>query len=119
MYHPISFNVIRQALEWHGMPVPMLHQLSFYDNELHGETSAEYLATWTPDQAASVAVQPEVPHAPHLCPLFSEKLRACFCDDVAVLGITRNPTNGTIICVLYVRVSTFIGNWHEHILNDF
>jgi len=84
MYQPISFNAIRQALEWHGMPVPVLRQLSFYDDELDGETSAEYLATWTPQQVADAVAHPEIYHATPLYYLFGEKLRACFYNDVVL-----------------------------------
>lgn len=114
MYQPISFNVIRQALEWHGLPVPTLRQLSYRDQE-PGEWTAEYLAMWSMDRLVEYMSSSPVPPYDVLTGEFVNRLRECFCADIDVVDAHINPLRNDLVVLLYVRVSKGISRWFEDI----
>jgi hypothetical protein len=112
MFQPISFNVIRQALEWHGFPVPKLRQLSLDDHDPDFVT-AEYVATWTPEQANAIPCsEPDFPIGPTLT-LFIDKLQACFCHDVQVHSVERSEPGDNIVAFIYVKVDRGLLYWAQ------
>lgn len=103
MFRPISFNVIKQALEWHGFAVPQLRLMSFSDHDPDAVT-AEYLAVWDEwqlDQKYFVA-----PGDGKLqgIAIFQQDLQACFCDDVEVRQLQWHSPHEQMSAMLYVRV---------------
>lgn len=115
MYQPISFNVIRQALEWHRFPVPALRQLSFFDNDPE-QVTAEYLATWTLEQALKAVTPHTIWHERGTQIRFMQKLKECFCEDVTAVDAYFDPLKKEFRVLLYVRLSREViaaanGDW--------
>jgi len=115
MYQPISFNVIRQALEWHGLPVPTLRQLSHFNYD-PDNVSAEYLATWTAEQLRQRFGMAELNAVPWQAPVFVQQVRNCFCEDVRVMDPEYNLINGSFRVIFYVTISREViaaasGDW--------
>jgi hypothetical protein len=104
MYQPISFNVIRQALDWHRFPVPALRQLSFFDSDPE-QVTAEYLATWTAVQMLQQRGRASGPPTRITQVLFMEALTACFCEDVTAIDAYYDPLKEEFRVLLYVRLS--------------
>jgi len=112
MYQPISFNVIRQALEWHGFPVPTLRQLSFYDF-WDDFVSAEYLATWGPSLTAKVTgSSPERDGSYHYA-VFAVRLRDCFAEDVTITDLHVNSHNLEMTALIYVKIPKGLAMWER------
>jgi hypothetical protein len=110
MFQPISFNVIRQALEWHGFPVPILRQVSLSDLDPDA-VWAEYVATWTPEQVDAIpCTEPDFPIPPALT-LFIDRLQACFCEDIQVHSVERNEPSRTVTAFIYVKVDRALLYW--------
>jgi len=116
MFQVISFNVIRQALDWHGLPMPKLRILSFYSDELH--TTAEYGAVW-PEHCLPQRffAAPTISDPRDGVSRFMDELIQCFAADVAVRQVRWSHILQEMSALLYVEVDTAIGNWHEHLLN--
>jgi len=116
MFQPISFNVIRQALEWHALPVPNLRVLSFHSDEQR--TTAEYLAIW-PEHCLPLRFfeRPTFSDPRDGVSRFMDDLIQCFAADVAVRQVRWSEIRQEMSALLYVEVDTAIGNWHEHLLN--
>lgn len=104
MYQPISFNVIRQALNWHGFPVPTLRQLSLNDHDLNF-IWAEYRATWTEEQAVSVIADYPDEDWTLACKNFNFHLAKCFCEDVEVMNAEFHPLKRHLTVLFYVKVA--------------
>lgn len=104
MFQPISFNVIRQALEWHGVPVPKLRMLSFsdYDQDL---ITAEYRASWAFDDLANAGMGVTMPNGGLFLADFASLVRGCFCEDVCVETVEARASTREVVAVFYVRVS--------------
>lgn len=103
MIQPISFNVIRQALDWHGFPVPALRQLSFYDF-FTDFISAEYIATWTMDQVEGVCHGLPSQDGSYYYVQFKNALSECFCEDIAVTELHWDSLFMTMRALFYVRI---------------
>jgi len=104
MFQPISFNVIRQALVWHGFPVPKLRQMSFYDYSSE-EITAEYFALWTKEQFFQVLHPGHPEYMIGDDRLFLAKVQECFCEDVGVHYAYSDLYRDGFACLFYVRVS--------------
>lgn len=103
MYQPISFDVIRQALDWHGFPVPHLRQLSFY--EWTDYLSAEYYAVWSwLDIPAHYCVH-SLEDGDTGFQEFKRDLAACFCDDVTIIQLHFDPDNRHMYALLHVQLA--------------
>jgi len=103
MFQPISFNAIRQALEWHGFPVPKLRQLSFQDyDELW--ITAEYLATWSAEQLRQRYGHDLMFRSSHMRGVFITQLRECFCEDVIIAdyALVLDPDEFRVL--LYIKL---------------
>lgn len=110
MYQPISFPVIRQALQWHDIPCPELRQLSFCD-QFEDHVIAEYLATWS--FAPMQARFPDQMHdftAPHIGAI-KQQLQEAFCEDVTVIDLEYSPFRDVFTALLYVKVSRSMDQW--------
>jgi len=116
MFQPISFNVIRQALEWHGFPVPKLRQLSLNDHDPDLVTG-EYVATWTDDQVRAVTGYETVYLSKYADLAFTAKLKECFCDDIQVDGDTSQTVRGSYQYVITVKVARSLLYW-AHLLEE-
>jgi len=115
MYQPISFNVIRQALEWHGLPVPTLRQLSYWTYDPH-ELSAEYVATWSAEQLRQRFVISLLASIHWQLPVFVQQLRECFCDDIRLFDPEYDYIKEEFRVILYVTISREViaaanGDW--------
>jgi len=115
MYQPISFNVIRQALQWHAFPVPTLRQLSYWDYDPN-EITAEYVCTWSAEQLRQHFGMALLCSMPCDGLLFTRQLRQCFCEDVAVLDPEYDPVKESFSAILYVTISREViaaanGDW--------
>lgn len=103
MYQPISFNVIRQALEWHGFPVPKMRMLSYRED---GATViAEIYAEWQEFLIPIRFFGPanEFANADRIF-LFKEELQQCFCEDVAIVEIGWVDERQLMKGIFYVRI---------------
>lgn len=86
MLQIISFNVIKDALKWHGMPLPNLRQLSYSEYE-HFFTG-EYLARWEEwDVPVRYFFPPLHDGDPDGVARFKADLQACFCEDITVIEV--------------------------------
>lgn len=103
MLQPIAFSVIRQALDWHGFPVPAMRQLSFYEWEEH--FSAEYALTWS--AAALRAAGKSIPGQDGDFPytVLQYDLYDCFSDDVTVIQLHWDSELLTLSALLYVQLA--------------
>lgn len=115
MYQPISFNVIRQALEWHNFPVPTIRQLSFHDMP-DQEIIAEYYARWTTADVVKVTGMSPGWQAMYARIIFTEQLRQCFCEDIEATELLPTPLEEGFSCLIYVRISREVaavafGDW--------
>lgn len=116
MFQPISFNVIRQALEWHGFPVPKLRQLSLNDHDPDFVT-AEYVAHWTAQQVQRVTGYPPGSQATYAEGEMGARLRQCFCEDVQVADPVNDPVAHMMTALIYVRVPRDLLYW-AHLLEE-
>jgi len=117
MFQPISFNVICQALEWHDLPRPKLRVLSVH--EMDGVIDAEYRATWRAvDLPDRVLYTDMSPLAVPCIALLANELHNCFAADVEVFALEFDALTAIVSALLYVRVDSCIGNWHEYLLNE-
>lgn len=116
MFQPISMNVIRQALDWHGFPVPTLRELSYSDDS-DGDITAEYQAVWALDRI--IEGEHDIPVSPVgvIVADFIRDLRGCFCEDVAVVDAHMDPLRDELKVLLYVKVSRAVCFWAEHWTN--
>lgn len=103
MFAPISFNVIRQALEWHSLPIPELRLLSFRDNEKEG-VEAEYRAVWPEHKIPQCYFLPEPGEPMNGVDRFARDLQECFCSDVIVLECRWSDSAQRMSALLYVKV---------------
>lgn len=103
MCQPISFNVIRQVLEWHGFPVPSLRLLSFSDTDPE-VVVAEYLALWPISQLPRKYFVDPVRLRFGAVGEIQRDLQTCFCQDVTVLNVVQKPVHGLLSAVLYMQV---------------
>lgn len=110
MYQPISFNVIRQALDWHKMPIPTLRELSYYDC-FTDFISAEYLCVWTDEQLRQFAPTKLLHDGSYAYTVFANQLRECFCDDVKVVELHFDPLKEELRGLLYVTISREVANF--------
>ncbi len=112
MYQPISFNVIRQALDWHGFPVPTLRQLSYTEGE---ETlTAEYRASWPEHRVPLRYFRSENWTAgKDGVASFKDDLQACFAQDVEVREVAWSDPKQEMTALLYVTVGKGIHEWAE------
>jgi hypothetical protein len=117
MYQPISFNVIRQALQWHAFPPPRLRVLCVSESD--DLIEASYQATWDVAELPDSVRWSDPPKfgVPDVARLLKQ-VRECFASDVDVLAAIHDPVANVANVLLHVRVSPHIGNWHEHLLND-
>jgi len=104
MYQPISFNVIRQALEWHALPVPTLRQLSFFSYD-PDNVMAEYLATWTHAQVSECTGYRTDHAQSYVFSQFLDRLHNCFCEDVTIFHGGLSPIKDEFRVILYVTIS--------------
>jgi hypothetical protein len=118
MFRPISFNVIRQALDWHGFPVPKLRQLSLDDHDLDCVT-AEYVATWTRQQVEQVAELPEFWATNVARWKFEDTLKQCFCEDVRITNVSTNEEGATLTALLYVKVDRCLLYWASFLTENY
>lgn len=103
MFQPISFNVIRQALAWHNLPVPTLRQLSLYDG--YGDNvSAEYLALWAAEALETRWFGVPREDGDYYYTVMLNHLRDCFCDDIHMTELHWDPVNQRLAALLYVKV---------------
>jgi len=113
MYQPISFNVIRQALEWHGFPVPILRCLSVSPPSEEGIVYAEYHARWgysLLDELGTEAYHKRQQPLDYI----KAKLQDCFCGDVEVCVLRVDDKAQEYIAVLDVKVDqtvTVLADW--------
>jgi len=112
MYQPISFNVIRQALAWHGFPVPQLRQLSYSPANEDGLATAEYLATWG-HSLIDAHYAMKLPHGGSRAQIIYHDLMDCFMDDIQVLSVGYAFESQCYTALLYVTVTVQIGLWGE------
>ena len=112
MFQPISFNVIRQALEWHGVPIPKLRQLSLDDSD-PDFIVGEYMATWAEEQFVAV-LHPDKPGYQIGDMLnFTHKVRECFCEDIKVFAQESELWECGVRLLLYVAVPRTTLAWWE------
>jgi hypothetical protein len=112
MFQPISFNVIRQALEWHGLPVPKLRQLSLNDHDPDCVTG-EYVASWP--LTSVISVNNDYPDETYCLAVasFIHKLRSCFCQDIEIADGVPDVQGGIVTALIYVRVARGLLFWAD------
>ena len=115
MYQPISFNVIRQALAWHGLPVPTLRQLSFYSYD-PDNVMAEYVATWDTEQLRQLFGMAIILANAWFVPVFVKRISECFCEDVTIFDAAFDPVKEVFSVICYVTISREViaavnGDW--------
>lgn len=99
MLKPISFEVVRQALEWHDFPQPTIRQLSFY--EWDTVYTAEYLLTWKVSDIPEALRLFAWSSDPEDWYVFENHLQGCFCDDLRVIKLVVDADK-TVVKVLVV-----------------
>jgi len=105
MYKPISFQVIRQALQWQGIPAPLTIRLLSTFKWPDGSTSAEVVATWE-----SAAVMHHTGYASLYdgsvaYSRFLSDLRDCFCEDVHPVAAHYEVATDRMSVELYCKVN--------------
>lgn len=103
MFQPIAFSVIRQALEWHGFPVPSMRQLSFYEWEEH--FSAEYSLVWSASMLRDGGKS--LPHqdGDFAYTVLQYDLHDCFSDDVTLVQLHWDSEHLCLTALLYVQLA--------------
>lgn len=110
MYQPISFNVIRQALHWHGFPTPNLRQLSHSPSSEDGISTAEYLATWGYSLIDDFYRHKSCKY-PSRADNIQQDVQDCFTGDVCVLGVGWMPATRCYFALLYIQVDEKVEAW--------
>lgn len=101
MYNPISLNVVRQSLEWMGVPAPIvIHGNRIQVND-HGIVAKEYLAYFDPLQVQDFLSFWELRGSVEL-PEFTAHLNDCFCDDIQVVGSYFSTSHNKVIATFLV-----------------
>lgn len=103
MIQPISFNVIQQAIQWHGLPTPGLQTLSISGMDREA-MRAEYEAVWPEHVIPQRYFGPQVPEWYDGVAHFKGDLQDCFCEDVHVVNCRWDDLKQQMIAVLYIRV---------------
>jgi len=112
MYQPISFEVVRQALAWHGFPIPRLRQLSCSPIREDGFSTAEYLARWSHSLIDDHYSQGHY-FAKSRSELMQRDLQECFTDDINVTGVGFDLWANDYFALIYVRVDPVSDLWAE------
>lgn len=102
MFQPIAFRVIRQALIWHGFPVPAMRQLSFYEWE--DFFSAEYALTWTASMLRDDKKPIPKQDGDFHYTVLQYDLHDCFADDVSVIQLHWDEESLLLTALLYVQL---------------
>lgn len=99
--HPVSLNVIRQAMNWSGFPQPIAIRKIDQKTQPTGAVWTAYRLEFRWSDLADI-VEPRT--ASCVWPRYAalrERLERCFCDDVVVLGVSLDyrtkPVYATII----------------------
>jgi len=103
MLKPIGFEVIRQALDWHDFPLPLLRQLSFY--EWDDKFSAEYRAQWEFEQLGERHWFTTGSGEFALSPSFASDLAMCFARDISVIDVQVQSAKHRVVALLHVSLS--------------
>lgn len=101
MYNPISLNVVRQSLEWMGLPEPIVIHASRRIINAHGSLAHEYLAYFDAAQVQDLLAHWELRGSVEL-PEFTSVLNDCFCDDIHVVGSYYSTSHNKVIATLIV-----------------
>lgn len=85
MYKPISYNVIRQAIQWSGLPdILNIRMLSSFKWP-NGDTSGEYVLTFAGNEVRTVTGESSLFEGADSDILMKRWLQECFCQDVTVV----------------------------------
>jgi len=85
MYKPISFNVIRQALEWSPLPELQHIQLLSTFKWPNGDTSGEYVVTFKGADVRDLFGQEPLYEGSWIDSEMRITLQECFCHDITVV----------------------------------
>lgn len=110
MFQPISFNVIRQALTWHGFPVPTLRLLSSAVFEDSPVIVAEYRAEWRYAQFDELK-DGALYNGWQALHYIEQNLQECFCSDVQVRELRADEDLLMYVALFYVQVDKGMINW--------
>jgi len=110
MYKPISYNVIRQAIDWSDLPAPQKIRMLSTFKWPNGDTSGEYMLTF---DGAAVREALNI-----LClwdgapgdVIMRDRLQQCFCRDIVVVRSWCDPQHDLWKCELYGRVQAHLAD---------
>jgi hypothetical protein len=106
MFKPISFNVVRQAIQWSDLPLPtkirMLSSFKWPD----GSTSGEYVLTWDGVAVREATDWKALHDGSDADVWFRYWLQQCFCSDIQVVRTWCDPQHDLYKAELYAKCST-------------
>lgn len=84
MLNPVSLNVIRQAIVWHGLPKPTAIFCGGRSVNEHGTIALNYFLHFDPAQLVNVNGLWALTDGKDL-PAVTELIKDCFCDDIQTI----------------------------------
>jgi len=118
MLKPISINVIRQAVEWSGLPDPLsIRQLSAYKWP-NGDISGEYVLTFEGSDVRREFEYEALYDGSAADSKMRYALNECFCTDITVVRTWCHAYDDTWKAEVYGRLKAHPGDWQPPLFDD-
>jgi len=103
-HHPVSLNVLRQAMALSGLPQPIAIRKIDQQVQPDGAIWTCYRMEFRYSDLASIIEPKEGANCWPCYGALRERLERCFCNDVAVLGVSLDYPNRPVYATIVTKL---------------